>query len=39
MSPSLYRNIGIDPRTEYRTRLGRPVTLVRNGKPIPQLFG
>ena len=39
IAASFYSNIGIDPRTEYQTSIGRPVTLVRDGEPIPQLFG
>jgi hypothetical protein len=31
--------LGIDPRTEYQTPSGRPVTLVREGDPIPELTG
>lgn len=39
LAASFYRNIGIDPRTEFRSRTGRPITLIRNGAPIPGLIG
>ena len=29
--------LGIDPRTEYPAN-GRPITLIRDGNPIPQLL-
>lgn len=35
---SFYHNLGIDPTLEYDTNTGRPITLVRNGKVIDQLF-
>jgi hypothetical protein len=35
---SLYRCLGIDPRKEYRTATGRPVMIVRDGRPIDGLF-
>jgi hypothetical protein len=35
---SLYRCLGIDPRKEYRTATGRPVMIVRDGRPIEGLF-
>lgn len=38
LAASFYRNIGINPGTEYQTNVGRPVTLVRQGTPIRQLF-
>jgi hypothetical protein len=38
VAASLYRNLGIDPSLEYHTDTGRPITLVRDGVPIPQLF-
>ncbi len=34
-----FRNIRIDPRTEYRTGFGSPVLLVRDSQPTPQLLG
>jgi len=39
LAASFYRNIGIDPRTEFRSRNGRPITLIRDGNPIPGLIG
>ncbi|MCH8830806.1 MAG: DUF1501 domain-containing protein, partial [Planctomycetes bacterium] len=36
---SLYHSLGIDPRTEYHTRTGRPAMLVPEGKVIDKLFG
>ena len=39
LAASFYRNIGIDPRIEFRSRTGRPITLIRNGAPIPGLIG
>lgn len=38
VAASFYRNIGIDPKTEYEANVGRPITLIRNGAPIRQLF-
>ena len=38
LAASFFRNIGIDPQTKYQTNVGRPVTLVRDGRPIQQLF-
>ena len=35
---SFYHNLGIDPKQEFQTESGRPITLVRDGKIIPQLF-
>ncbi|NIP95461.1 MAG: DUF1501 domain-containing protein, partial [Akkermansiaceae bacterium] len=39
LAASFYRNIGIDPQTEFQAGNGRPVTLVRNGMPIRGLLG
>lgn len=36
---SLLHCLGIDHRKEYQTHVGRPITIVRDGKLIPQLFG
>ena len=36
---SFHRNIGVDPRTEFQTNVGCPVTLVREGTPISALLG
>ncbi len=35
---SFYHSLGIDPAREYHTETGRPITLVRNGHIIKQLF-
>ncbi|MDG2126402.1 MAG: hypothetical protein P8K08_00255 [Fuerstiella sp.] len=34
---SFFPNIGIDPKTEYEPNVGRPVTLIRDRSPIPDL--
>ncbi|MGB0582646.1 MAG: DUF1501 domain-containing protein, partial [Limisphaerales bacterium] len=39
LAASFYQNIGIDPQTEFHSRTGRPITLIRDGKPIPGLVG
>ena len=39
LAASFFQNIGIDPRAEFQTNVGRPVTLVREGTPIGALFG
>jgi hypothetical protein len=39
VAASLYHALGIDPRKEYHTNTGRPMMVVRNGNPIPELFG
>ncbi len=39
VAASFYYSLGIDPAKEYHTETGRPITLVRDGKVIPQLFG
>ena len=38
VAASLYKNLGIDPQKEYHTNTGRPIMIVRNGTPIPELF-
>ena len=38
VAASFYHNIGIDPSIEFNTETGRPITLVRNGNIIKQLF-
>jgi uncharacterized protein (DUF1501 family) len=35
---SFYYSLGIDPSREYHTETGRPITLVRDGHVIKQLF-
>lgn len=38
VAASFYKSLGIDHKKEYHTSIGRPVTIVRDGQPIPQLF-
>ena len=38
LAASFFHNLGIDPRTEFQTNVGRPITLVRDGTPIVPLF-
>ena len=38
LAASFFKNIGIDPKTEYQANVGRPITLIRDGAPIPGLF-
>lgn len=38
VAASFYYNLGIDPTLEYDTSTGRPITLVRDGQVIEQLF-
>ncbi len=38
VAASFYHNLGIDPKQEFQTESGRPITLVRDGNIIPQLF-
>jgi uncharacterized protein (DUF1501 family) len=38
VAASFYHSLGIDPAKEYHTSIGRPVMLVREGKPIRHLF-
>jgi hypothetical protein len=39
VAASFYRALGIDPKKEYHTSSGRPITIVREGTPIEKLFG
>jgi hypothetical protein len=39
VAASFYQLLGIDPMTEYHTPQGRPVYLVREGRPIQALCG
>ncbi|MFO1062763.1 MAG: DUF1501 domain-containing protein [Pirellulales bacterium] len=39
VAASFYHSLGIDPQQEFHTETGRPITLVRDGKILPQLFG
>jgi len=38
LAASFYRNIGIDPLTEFHSNVGRPMILLRDGTPIANLF-
>jgi hypothetical protein len=38
LAASFYRSIGIDPLTKFHSNVGRPITLVRDGEPIANLF-
>lgn len=38
VAASFYHNLGIDPTTEFQSGTGRPITLVRDGKIIKELF-
>ncbi len=38
VAASFYHNLGIDPTLEFDSNTGRPITLVRDGKIIDQLF-
>ncbi|MEM9585750.1 MAG: DUF1501 domain-containing protein [Planctomycetota bacterium] len=38
VAASFYHNLGIDPAMEYDSNTGRPITLVRDGSPIQELF-
>lgn len=39
LAVTLYTKLGIDPRKEFHTLLGRPVPIVNGGEPIKELFG
>ncbi len=38
VAATFYKSMGIDPTKEYHTSTGRPVMIVRNGKPIKELL-
>ncbi len=38
VAASFYYALGVDYTKEYHTNTGRPITIVRDGKVIPQLF-
>jgi len=38
VAASLYHTLGIDHTQEYHSATGRPITVVRNGTVIPELF-
>ncbi|MDA7951268.1 MAG: DUF1501 domain-containing protein [Pirellulaceae bacterium] len=39
LAATFYYNLGIDPKLEYQTSSGRPITLVRDGNPVHDIFG
>ena len=39
VAASFYHALGIDYTKEYHTPTGRPVTIVRNGSFVDELFG
>lgn len=39
LAATIYRQMGIDPHREYHTSTGRPVMIVRDGTPLPELVG
>jgi uncharacterized protein (DUF1501 family) len=38
LAASLFMKLGIDPNQKFETPDGRPIRLVENGQPIPELF-
>jgi hypothetical protein len=38
VAASFYHALGINAQKEYKTTTGRPIAIVRYGKPIPELF-
>ena len=38
LAASFFANIGISPKSEFQSNVGRPITLVRDGRPIRSLF-
>ena len=38
LAASFYANIGVDPKTEFPSDVGRPMILVRDGRPIRGLL-
>ena len=38
VAASFLKNIGIESKTEFLTNVGRPITLLRDGSPIRELF-
>ena len=39
VAASFYQSLGIDAQKEYQTPSGRPVRIVREGKPLREIFG
>ena len=38
VAATFYKSLGIDHRKEYQTDIGRPVMIVRDGNPIPEII-
>lgn len=38
LAASFFHNIGIDPHSEYKSNVGRPIILVRDGRLISEVF-
>jgi hypothetical protein len=38
LAASFFQNIGISPDTEFQSNVGRPIILIRDGKPIRELL-
>lgn len=38
LAATFLKNIGIDPKKEYQANVGRPITLIRDGTPIPNVL-
>ena len=38
LAATFLQNIGIDPKTEYHSNVGRPITLIRDGAAISELL-
>ena len=38
LAATFYAAIGIDPKTEFESNVGRPITLIRDGHPIESLL-
>lgn len=38
VAATFYKSLGIDHRKEYQTDIGRPVMIVRDGTPIPEII-
>ncbi|MEQ9410348.1 MAG: DUF1501 domain-containing protein [Fuerstiella sp.] len=39
LAATFLQNIGVDPKTEYEANIGRPITVIRDGSPIPGVIG
>ena len=39
VAATFYQSLGIDPHKEYQTPTGRPVMIVRNGRPLKDVLG